>query len=291
MGKPKLILFGDPKRPNAAEAVSRFVAFAGGKADIIANCFESGCDIEVLSRADYAVVFGGDGTILGAARQLCQCQVPVIGVNVGKLGFLAEFSIEELIDQFDRIISGGAFIENRMIVACAICRGGEEIFTSTAVNDAVVSAGAPFSMIEMKLAVAGQKLAVCISDGLIVSTPTGSTAYNLSAGGPIVAANLSAMVITPICPHSLSFRPIVIHADSDVSIEMVRLNAQTTLLLDGQVQRQLEPGDVVRIRRHQGQFQVVNNPGRTQWETLAGKLNWAKKPRYNNKSTIKHNEK
>jgi len=137
-------------------------------------------------------------------------------------------------------------------------------------------------MIEMKVSVADEKLAVCISDGLIVSTPTGSTAYNLSAGGPIVAADLSAMVITPMCPHSLSFRPIVINAENEVTMDLLRLNEQTTLLLDGQVQQQLQRGDIVKIRRHDGQFQVVNNPRRTQWETLAGKLNWAEKPRYRN---------
>ena len=280
MSKPRLILFGDPKRPNAAEAVQRFVAFAEGKAEILANCFESGCDMEVLREADYAVVFGGDGTILGAARQLCETKVPVIGVNVGKLGFLAEFSIEELLEQFDRILSGDALIEKRMIVRCVVRRDGTVIFESTAVNDAVVTAGAPFNMIEMTLAVAGEKLAVCISDGIILSTPTGSTAYNLSAGGPIVSANLSAMVITPVCPHSLSFRPIVINADSTVTIELVRMNQQTTLLLDGQVQQQLALGDVIEIQQHGKQFQVVNNPLRTQWETLASKLNWAEKPRY-----------
>ncbi len=280
MSKPRLILFGDPKRPNAAEAVQRFVAFADDKAEILANCFKSGCDDEVLREADYAVVFGGDGTILGAARQLCETNVPVIGVNVGKLGFLAEFSIEELLEQFDRITSGASLIEKRMIVRCLVRRDGDVIFESTAVNDAVVTAGAPFNMIEMTLAVAGQKLAVCISDGIILSTPTGSTAYNLSAGGPIVSANLSAMVISPVCPHSLSFRPIVINADSTVTIELVRMNKQTTLLLDGQVQQQLELGDVIEIQQHDRQFQVVNNPLRTQWETLASKLNWAEKPRY-----------
>lgn len=286
MAKPKLIVFGDPKRPNAAEALQRFVAFAEGKAEILANCFRSGCDMEVLREADYAVVFGGDGTILGAARQLCETKVPVIGVNVGKLGFLAEFSIEELLQQFDRIISSEALIEKRMIVRCIVRRDKGIIFESTAVNDVVVTAGAPFNMIEMTLAVAGEKLAVCISDGLILSTPTGSTAYNLSAGGPIMSANLSAMVITPICPHSLSFRPIVINADHEVSIELVRMNEQTTLLLDGQVQQELKLGDVIEIRQHSGQFQVVNNPLRTQWETLASKLNWAEKPRYNSQKEM-----
>lgn len=280
MSKPRLILFGDPKRPNAAEALQQFVAFADDKADILANCFEGGCHLETLRQADYAVVFGGDGTILGAARQLCETKVPVIGVNVGKLGFLAEFSIEELLSQFDRIISGNALIEKRMILCCVVRRGDKNIFESTAVNDVVVTAGAPFNMVEMTLTVAGEKLAVCISDGIILSTPTGSTAYNLSAGGPIVSANLSAMVITPICPHSLCFRPIVINADSHVSIKLVRMNEQTTLLLDGQVQQQLELDDTIEIQQHGGQFQVVNNPLRTQWETLASKLNWAEKPRY-----------
>ena len=111
MTKPKLILFGDPKRPNATEAMEQFVGFASNKVEILSNCLESVCPVEVLSQADYAVVFGGDGTILGAARQLCETKVPVIGVNVGKLGFLAEFSIEELTDQFERIISGSELIE------------------------------------------------------------------------------------------------------------------------------------------------------------------------------------
>ncbi|MBC8379388.1 MAG: NAD(+)/NADH kinase [Planctomycetes bacterium] len=283
MSKPKVILFCDTNRPNASEAVEQFLDFAGNKVDVLANCFETGCDLDTLRQADYAVVFGGDGTILGAARQLCQSKVPVIGVNVGKLGYLAEFSIQELQQQFERISSGDVFIEKRMIMDCAVRRGDEVVFRSTAVNDAVIAAGAPFNMIEMKLTVQKEKLAVCIGDGIIVSTPTGSTAYNLSAGGPIVSAGLSAIVITPVCPHSLSFRPIVINADNQIAIEMVRMNDQTTLLLDGQVQQELGLGDIIEIQKHDGQFLVVNNPMRTQWETLVGKLNWAGKPRYGKK--------
>ena len=283
MEKPKVIIFGDSKRPHANEAMEQFVDFAGEQVEIFSNCFESGCSTEVLQQADYAVVFGGDGTILGAARQLCQTKVPVIGVNVGKLGFLAEFSIQELREQFERIFFGDPLIEKRMIVQCVVRRGEKEVFSSTAVNDVVITAGAPFNMVEMKLSVEKQKLAVCIGDGIILSTPTGSTAYNLSAGGPIVSPRLSAMVITPICPHSLSFRPIVINADSKVTIEMIRMNEQTTLLLDGQVQTELDPDDLIEIQKHDGQFLVVNNPMRTHWETLASKLNWAEKPRYGKK--------
>ena len=280
MNRPKVILFGDPKRPNAIETLEQFVGFASDKVEILSNCLETACPVDTLRKADYAVVFGGDGTILGAARQLCETEVPVIGVNVGKLGFLAEFSIEELSRQFERIISRDVLIEKRMILHCTVQRDGVCVFESTAVNDVVITAGAPFNMIEMKLAVQEQKLAVCISDGMIVSTPTGSTAYNLSSGGPILSANLSAMVITPLCPHSLSFRPIVIKADNQLKIECMRMNEQTTLLLDGQVTHKLKIGDVINIQKHAGQFLVVNNPLRTQWDTLAGKLNWAEKPRY-----------
>jgi NAD+ kinase len=281
MSKTKVILFGDANRPHAIEAMQQFVAFAGENIEILSNCLDTACPpVEKLRQADYAVVFGGDGTILGAARQLCETKVPVIGVNVGKLGFLAEFGIAELKQELDRILTGRALIEKRMIIHCNVRRQDRIVFSSTAVNDAVITAGAPFNMIEMKLTVQGQPLAVCIGDGIIVSTPTGTTAYNLSAGGPILSADLSAVVITPICPHSLSFRPIVIGADNRVQIELVRMNEQTTLLLDGQVQQRLLHGDTIEIARHPGQFLVVSNPGRTQWSTLADKLNWARRPRY-----------
>src|SRR4030042_886470 len=133
------------------------------------------------------------------------------------------------------------------------------------------------------MTVRGQSLADCISDGVIISTPTGSTAYNLSAGGPILSANLLAMVITPICPHTFSFRPIVISADSRIEIHPQRINEGTAVTLDGQAFRSLESGDVVTVEKHSGAFLVVNNPLRTQWDTLAGKLSWAEKPKYKRK--------
>lgn len=277
----KIIIFGDPERRYATEAMERFLVFAKDRVEIIANCFNGSCKIDTLKQADFAVVFGGDGTILSAARDICEADVPVLGVNVGKLGFLAEFSVDELLELFDRVTDDPELIEKRMILSCTIGRSGEEYFTSTAVNDVVISAGAPFNMVEMKISVKGQPVVSCIGDGLIISTPTGSTAYNLSAGGPILSANLSAIVITPLCPHSLSFRPIVISADSVIQIEPVKVNSGTTINLDGQVSHQLCTGDVVTIRRHRGTFLVVNNPIRTQWDTLAGKLNWAQKPKYN----------
>lgn len=280
----KIIIFGDPKRHHATEAMERFLAFAKGRVEILANCFDDSCAIDMLRHADFAVVFGGDGTILSAARDICEADVPVIGVNVGKLGFLAEFSPDELLELFDRVIEDPSLIEKRMILSCRIERDAKEYCSVTAVNDVVISAGEPFNMVEMKTSVNDQPVASCIGDGIIVSTPTGSTAYNLSAGGPILSGNLSAIVITPICPHSLSFRPIVITAESVIRIEPVRVNSGTTINLDGQVSHQLRKNDVVTIQRHRGAFLVVNNPARTQWDTLSSKLSWAKKPKYDRDS-------
>jgi NAD+ kinase len=289
--KPKLIIFGDGRRDFVAEAIDDFTKFAAGKAQILANCFRGDCVDDVVRDADFAVVFGGDGTILSAARDLSQTSVPVIGVNVGRLGFLAEFSIEELKKLFDRVTTDTELIEKRMMLRCTVtpalsCESksrGKEKLSSTAINDVVINAGPSYNMVDLKITVGGQSLADCVSDGLIISTPTGSTAYNLSAGGPILSANLSAIVITPICPHTFSFRPIVISADSKVEIHPQRINEGTTVTLDGQILSLLKNNDVVTVEKHNGAFLVVNNPLRTQWDTLAGKLSWAEKPKYKRK--------
>lgn len=278
--KPDIIIFGDPNRQYATEAMEDFVRFVEDKATILSNCFRGTCAMDTLRRADFAVVFGGDGTILSAARDLAETNVPVIGINVGKLGFLAEFSPEE-IKQLFVTIAANPIIEKRMILRCDIVNKADQSFHTTAINDVVIAAGAPFNMIDLKMTVRGQSIADCVGDGLIISTPTGSTAYNLSAGGPILSGNLSAIVITPICPHSLSFRPIVINADNVIEIIPVRVNDGTQVLMDGQVCRKLNVGDKIRIQKDPGAFLVVNNPMRTQWDTLAGKLNWATKPKYN----------
>jgi NAD+ kinase len=284
---PQLIIFGDAKRPYVTEAVQEFTLFAQGKAEILANCLRGDCAEDVLSRVDFAVVFGGDGTILAAARNLSETKVPVIGVNVGKLGFLAEFSIGELKGLFERIITDSSLIDKRMILRCCVADTKGEKFCSTAINDVVITAGAPFHLVELKMTVRGQALASCLSDGLIISTPTGSTAYNLSAGGPILSANLAAMVITPLCPHSLSFRPIVIGAESELEVEILQVNKGTSLVLDGQVQCELQLGEKVKVSKHKGVFLVVNNPLRNQWDALAGKLSWAEKPKYNTQEARK----
>jgi NAD+ kinase len=291
---PKLVIFGDPKKEGVNEAIEEFVGFAKDKAEI------ERYSIEDLNRADgdsqksatasktkikKSRMPGNDGSIISTVRSVSKASVPVIGVNVGKLGFLAEFSVDELKDFFPSLVKGTVRTEKRMMLNCSIFDNGRRKrrvrrFSSAAINDVCITAGPPFRTIELKILVDNQPLAGCVSDGLIISTPTGSTAYNLSAGGPILSPKIEAMVITPICPHSLSFRPIVINADSKVEVFGIRVNEGTTVSIDGQVFSSLSIDDVIRIARQDSDFLIVNNPLRSQWDTLATKLSWAEKPKY-----------
>jgi len=283
---PKMVVFGDPEKGEVADVIEDFCGFAESRAVVIASYGIEDCTVEILKEADFAVVFGGDGSIISVARSLSQCSVPVIGVNLGKLGYLAEFSTKELKEYFSDIISGNGHIEKRMMLSCCVFNNGKVTLRSAAINDVVINSGQPFRMIEFKISVNGQPLAGCVSDGLIISTPTGSTAYNLSAGGPILSGTVEAMVVTPICPHSLNFRPIVINADSKVEVVGLKVNKGTTISIDGQVSVPLSSNDIVRIERHKGQFLIVDNPLRTKWDTLATKLRWAEKLKYNTERKI-----
>ncbi len=277
---PKIVIFGDPSKGPVAEATQVFADFVRDKAQILSNCDIGQCGAKLLEDCRFAVIFGGDGSILSAARHLSKSGVPVVGVNMGKLGYLAEFSVREIEAFFDDIASGKAPIEKRMMLSCRVFRGKEERFHSVAVNDVVITAGPPFRTIELEMAVRDRPVGGFVGDGLIISTPTGSTAYNLSAGGPIVAGSLEAMVMTAICPHTLSFRPLVIDTRHPIEVRGVRLNDGTTLSIDGQVQVKLTIDDVVVVERSPGDFLIVNNPLRSPWDTLAVKLNWARKPTY-----------
>ena len=289
---PKLVIFGDPRKEGVSEAIEEFAGFAKGKAEIVANCSVADCSAEILKECDYAVVFGGDGSIISTVRGVSASGVPVIGVNVGKLGYLAEFSVDELKDFFPRIAKGEAPIDKQMMLSCRVFSNESgnrvEKFCSSAINDVFITSGPPYRILELKMLVDGQPLASCVSDGLIISTPTGSTAYNLSAGGPIVSSNMEAMVITPICPHSLSFRPIVINAESKIEVVGIRVNEGTTISIDGQISLKLSIDDVVRVERQSYDFLIVNNPLRSQWDTLATKLSWAGKPKYKKNPTAEN---
>ena len=284
--KTKLVILADSKKESVRDAVDQFLLFAKKTVEVIARYDIRGYKhhrrfIRLPKDCDYAVVFGGDGSIIAAAKALSYRPVPVIGVNIGKLGYLAEFSVPELEQFLDRIVNRKLRIEKRMMLDCKILRKGKKTFSSMAVNDVFITAGSPYRMIELQIKVNGQPLAGCIGDGLIIASPTGSTAYSLAAAGPILSNDMEGFVITPICTHSLSFRPIVINAQSRIDCLGLNLNKGTTVSIDGQISLPFNKDDVISIEKAKTSFLIVNNPLRTQWDTLAAKLGWAEKPKYN----------
>ena len=247
-----------------------------------------------LPQADLAMVLGGDGTLLAQARWLVDLEVPLLGVNLGKVGFLAEFTVEDLQRHWDLVAAGKCQVSRRLMMEvltfdseAADCRVNELDMAhckdqSLAMNDAVVEAGNPFRMIELELGIdpvnASSSATRFGGDGVIISTPSGSTAYNLAAGGPIVSPGLDALCITPNCPQSLAFRPLVVNVDCGIAVRMITANVGSTLVIDGQVSVKLEANDQVFVRRYPRRVSLVNNPSQNYWKTLAKKMHWAVRP-------------
>jgi NAD+ kinase len=230
---------------------------------------------------DLAVVLGGDGTLLGQARRLLDRDIPLVGVNLGRLGFLAAFDWPGLRRHMSLVFNGSPPIVHQMVLeATVLDEAGGVVHQAVAINDCVVAAGRPFRMIELHMTIDGQRGPGLTGDGVIISTPVGSTAYNVSAGGPIVHPDVEAMIITPNAAHSLAFRPIVVSAKSMLDVGIVRANTGTTLVLDGQASVPLVVGQRLLIRRHNRSVAFVANPETTYWRTLLDKMRWAAPPTY-----------
>jgi NAD+ kinase len=228
---------------------------------------------EVIDAAELLVVLGGDGSVLAAARAVGDRDVPILGINLGHLGFLTEVRQEDAVAALDRVLAGAAQVVERQRIAVRVLRAGREISSGVALNDAVITKGSALArMIELDVRVDGEHIAMFRSDGLIVATPTGSTAYNLSAGGPVVEPSVEALVVNPICPHILSLRPLVVRADC--AIEVILRVEQATLTRDGQVGTSLEPGDRVCIARAAHPARFVELAPHDHFETLRTKLGW-----------------
>jgi NAD+ kinase len=225
-------------------------------------------------QADLVVVFGGDGSILRAARQMGYQQLPVLGVNLGRLGFLADIQPEDLDDILPQVVAGQYRVVRHLMFECSVSRGGREQSRTLGLNEAVVLAGPPFSMIEVQLYVDALLATTYSCDGLIVSTPVGSTAYNLAAGGPIMQKSLQTFVVSPICPHTLTNRPVVDGADHVYELAVPKPNEGTSLLVDGKLIAQLNPDDRIRIERSSAEFQLIEVRGRGYYRTLREKLGW-----------------
>lgn len=236
---------------------------------------------------DLIVVLGGDGTLLGQARRFNGIGVPLLGVNLGRLGFMAEFDLDAVERQAPSLF-GNAAPETTalsMLRARVFDHGATTPrFDGLGLNEAAITAGYPFRMIELAMRINGEPGPMLGGDGLLVSTPTGSTAYNVSAGGPIVAPGVAALTITPIAAHTLSFRPIIVPASSTLEIDARRINNDldkggTTLVLDGQVQTPLHEGDRLVISGNAQEIRFVRNTEVGFWETVIQKLHWGAQPK------------
>ena len=243
---------------------------------------QTGCPVDEVSTqklptdVDLMLVLGGDGTMIATARMIGDHEVPVLGVNYGGLGYLAEFRIEELYSALESILSGNYRLDKRVMLAVELLRDEVSVTTNRVLNDVVINKSALARIIEIETFFNGQFVNSFRADGLIVSTPTGSTAYNLSAGGPVIFPSMNAVVVTPICPFTLSNRPIVVPDDAEIELILKTDQEEVALTLDGQVGFPLKVEDRVKISKSRTMFNLIQPSNRNYFDVLRDKLRWGR---------------
>jgi NAD+ kinase len=274
----RIFVLGNGQRPGVSEEAERLLPFLREHCEVVLVDLKQELDLSD-QQADVALVLGGDGSILRAARQMGYRQVPVLGINLGKLGFLADLSPEKVRTVFPDVIQGEYRITRHLMFECVV-ENDSTTKTFLGLNEVVVHAGPPFHMIDLDLVVDGETVSRFSGDGLIISTPVGSTGHSLSAGGPILGQELAAFVVTPICPHMLTNRPVVDSADKVYTIVVRRSSDGTTLIIDGQENLHVGVGTRVTVRRAPVAFQLVKAPGHSYYQTLRDKLRWGSGPNF-----------
>lgn len=232
---------------------------------------------QIPSLVDMVVVLGGDGTMLNVARLVCERGIPILGVNLGGLGFITEVQMSELYEEMDKVFSGECSCEERMMLTALIHRHGEKIAEYTVLNDVVINKGALARIIDLETFINKAYVTTFKADGLIVSTPTGSTAYSLSAGGPVLYPTLDSIVLTPICPHNLTNRPIVLPDDVLIEVILKSMSEDVFLTLDGQVGFSLRKDDVVEVKRSPFKTKLLIPVERDYFQVLRTKLKWGER--------------
>jgi NAD+ kinase len=287
----KIGIIGKHGDPNAGGTLTELLAYLGKhQAEVLldkkslASAFGSNHDYKLVDRkemgenCDLVIVVGGDGTLLNAARDLVDYGVSLLGINLGRLGFLADVTPSELEETLDQICSGTYEEDQRTLLQARVIRDGEQINQSTAFNDVVLHTRNVARMIEYETYINGQFVNVTRSDGLIVSTPTGSTAYALSGGGPILHPELNALVLVPICPHTMSHRPIVVDADSKIEIVVSESNqAHAQCTCDGQIDLATQNGDHIVIEKKERPVRLIHPANYNYFKLLRAKLHWGKR--------------
>ena len=241
--------------------------------DIKSTCKRS----SIPSKSDIIVVLGGDGTLLSIARHMGNNNVPILGVNLGGLGFLTEVTLDELYPTLERVIAEDYAIEERMMLNACIMRDGKIANRYMLLNDVVISKGVLARIIDLEVKINGQYVVTYRADGLIVSTPTGSTAYSLSAGGPILYPTMSAIILTPICPFTLTNRPIVVPKDVKVEVRLTTHSEDVQVTIDGQEGFPIMYGDVVEIEKGNNTIRLIQSPEKNHYQVLREKLKWGER--------------
>lgn len=232
---------------------------------------------DIPKLVDVILVFGGDGTFLGVAREACKYGTPILGINLGGLGFLTEVTIDELYPMMERIIDGDYEVEDRQMLITSIRRGKKNIGTYEVLNDVVINKGALARIIDLAIYIEDSHVTTYKADGIILATPTGSTAYSLSAGGPIVHPGIPVTIITPICPHTLTNRPLVVSSEMKVEIKVTTQEPDTYLTLDGQIGVRLKTGDLIEVKRTDTSVKLIKSPFRDFFSILKTKLMWGER--------------
>ncbi len=280
-----------PHQPDALKTICELVEWLGKRGIALSGGPEiereqiehaTGCSVETVavdklpSSVDLILVLGGDGTMIATARMIGDREVPVMGVNFGGLGYLAEFRIEELYTALEAILAGNYRLDRRVMLAVELLRGNDPVTTHQVLNDVVINKSALARIIEIEAYLNQQFVNSFRADGLIISTPTGSTAYNLSAGGPVIFPSMNAVVITPICPFTLSNRPIVVPDDAVIELRLKTEQEDVALTLDGQVGFPLKVENRVVIRKSRTTFNLVQPMNRNYFDVLRDKLRWGR---------------
>jgi NAD+ kinase len=275
----RLAILGNGSKPEVV-AESRRLA---GAVRAVAGLACAGVDLSAESdlsclEADLALVLGGDGTVLHTARRMGDCPIPVLGVNLGRLGFLAELTPAEALGRLGDLAARRFAIDNLMTLDCTLAPADGPPRTFRGLNDCVIRAAPPFGLVEVGLRIDGEEVMTYRGDGLILATPVGSTAHSLSAGGPILPPDAHMVVVTPICAHTLTQRPLVDSAHRAFELVPGGRGVATHLVIDGQVQVPLSSGDRVAVRRGRSPFPMVRPPGHSFYRTLRDKLGWGAHP-------------
>src|SRR5437762_3681757 len=272
--RPRAYLLGSGDRPNLLAEAERLRSVIDRHVEVVLEDFHYQKELGKTA-ADLAVVLGGDGSILRAALQMQERQIPILGVNLGKLGFLASVSPEDLPIVLPEVVAGDCRIDEHLMFRCTVFSDGAAVVETLGLNEVAILTGEPFSLLNADLYVDAELATTYACDGLIISTPVGSTAHSLSAGGPILRKTLAAFVICPIGPHTMTVRPVVDAADRVYEIIIPQPNEGTTVVVDGRPLWQLTPADRVRVVRARPTFKLIEPRGQSYYRTLRDKLGWA----------------